>query len=116
MNAFSKQVSAQSESRRPDNSACSVEDEEPQRRQAIRASQQRCESAQQSNETPKEDNLPTVTQEQILSQLPPSLVEPYQISPSRKKRRTKFPPNPEADIIAKDRCADGRRNDVAYFQ
>src|SRR5260370_31603090 len=51
-----------------------------------------------------------------MSQFPLQCVEPDQISPSRKQRRTKCREHPEADVVAKDRSARGRRNNVAYVQ
>src|SRR5260370_111179 len=51
-----------------------------------------------------------------MSQLPLPLVEPDEISPSRKQWRTKFPADPETDVVAKDRSAGGRRNNVPYVQ
>src|SRR5260370_41191653 len=51
-----------------------------------------------------------------MSQFPLQCVEPDQISPSRKQRRTKFPADPETDVVAKDRSARGRRNNVPYVQ
>src|SRR6266853_5830778 len=84
-NTFSKYVSANSEHCRPDNSPCRIEDEKPQRRQPVCASQQCRKGTQQSDETSEEDNLPAVTSKEILSQLPLPFVEPDQISPSRKQ-------------------------------
>src|SRR5260370_27272106 len=51
-----------------------------------------------------------------MSQFPLQCVEPDQISPARKQRRTKFPADPETDVVAKDRSARGRRNNVPYVQ
>src|SRR5260370_31348323 len=51
-----------------------------------------------------------------MSQLRLPFVEPDQISPSRKPRRTQFPADPETDVVAKDRSSRGRRNNVAYVQ
>ena len=84
-NTFSEYVSANSEHCRPDNSPRRIEDEKPQRRQPVCASQQCRKGAQQSDEASEEDNLPAVTAKEILSQFPLPFVEPDQISPSRKQ-------------------------------
>ena len=76
MHRGSQHISAEAETRRPDDPASSIEEKEARPRHAISTGEQRGKRAQQGDKTAEEDDHASVTAKEILPELKPPLVKP----------------------------------------
>ena len=111
-----EEISAGPEPGRPNNSAACIEDKETRPRQMVDPGQERRERPQERDETPEEDDFPAVSQEQILRDLEPPLVDVQDGAIAINQRKAEFAPDPIAEIVPDDRRSGGAKNDQGDVQ
>ena len=99
------------ENEAPQQSARRIGDQKPLPVHAVHAGQNARQNAQHGNEATEEHDLAAVTQEQVLADLQPGLVEPEVAPVARDQRRADPAADQVADIVTQDGGRGGHQHD-----